>query len=51
MADDKVSVGTMGEMTIRHLIEEFATTNEMYKQLETEKDMLGSTLVEYAKEK
>ena len=51
MTDEKVSVGTMWEMTIKHLIEEFTTTNEMYKQLESEKDMLGSTLVEYAKEK
>jgi len=51
MTDEMVSVGSMGEMTIKHLIEEFATTSAMYKQLETEKDMLSSTLVEYAKEK
>ena len=51
MTDEKVSVGTMGEMTIKHLIEEYAITNEKYKQVESEKDMLGSILVDYAKER
>ena len=51
MTDEKVSVGTMGEMTIKHLIEEYAITNEKFKQAESEKDMLGSILVDYAKER
>ena len=50
MSDDKVSIGDMGETTIKHLIEEYSIVNQKYKQLEWEKNMLSSVLVDYAKE-
>lgn len=51
MSDESISVWTMGETTIRHLIEQYALVNEKFKQMEDEKTMLSSILVDYAKEK